>query len=74
MLRTMIRFRRLLGQRSLHVLLGALFAVLFTWPLLVSDSPRWSWISMYGTWAAAIVVTGLLSLGTEDDEGLEEEA
>lgn len=67
-------FRRLLGQRSIHVLLGALFAVLFTWPLLVSDSPRSSWISMYGTWAAAIVVTGLLSLGTEDEEDPEDEA
>lgn len=62
---------RTLGHPALHVMLGVLFAILFTWPLLASTQPVATWAFMYGAWGVAVLACAALSFGTapagEDD-------
>lgn len=60
--------RMALGQPVLHLVLGALFALLFTWPLLAFDAPLDTWTFIYCTWAMAIVVLFIASRGADAEE------
>lgn len=66
------------GDR-LHLLLGLVFAVVFTWPFLAIERPIGAWAFLYVAWAVAIGVTFALSLGVpapdeDEDDDLDEEA
>lgn len=57
------RLREILHQPALRFALGALFALLFTWPFLSIASPLVTWLFLFVVWGLCIGVMALLSLG-----------
>jgi hypothetical protein len=68
------RVRLALGRPALHAVVGALFATLFTWPIVAFDAPLNTWTLMYATWALAVVALFVLSRGEDpvDPDSLDE--
>ena len=59
----MTKLRTLLDKPALHLLLGAAFMVVFTWPFLAIEKPVDTWTFLYGAWGLAIVAIFVVSLG-----------
>ena len=60
--------RLVLGRPPIHLIAGAAFALLFTWPILAFENPLSTWAFMYFTWVAATAVLFVLSRGEEVDD------
>jgi hypothetical protein len=61
--------RTIAGMPAFHLLVGGLFALLFTWPFVALSRPVTVYCFLMGTWALSIVVAFLLSKGYEDASG-----
>ena len=57
-----------LGRPVLHLIVGAIFAGLFTWPLVAFDAPLNTWTFIYLAWGASIAVLFAFSRGEEPAE------
>jgi len=73
----MEQFQRVLGRPMLHLLLGAVFFVVFMWPFLAFSRPVDTWKWLYGSWAVAVACIAVVNIyGTsaddEDDDDDEE--
>ena len=65
------KLREALGNKALHFMLGALFAMIFSWPLFGFKNPFSTWVFMYGSWGVVVVLLAILSLSVdpvEDDD------
>lgn len=65
----MLKARTILGRPALHVMLGVIFAIIFTWPLLAIERPINTWMFLYAFWGLSVFWCGLLALGEEATEG-----
>jgi hypothetical protein len=61
--------RTVAGMPAFHLLVGGLFALLFTWPFVALGTPSTAYCFLMGAWALSIGVAFLLSQGHEDPSG-----
>lgn len=52
-----------LGKPALHLALGLLLLLVWTWPFLNFTSHIYVWLFLYGTWGISLVIAGALSFG-----------
>ena len=60
--------RIVLGRPALHLVLGAVFVLLFSWPILASDSPLTTWSTIFVAWALSLAVSFVLSWGEDEPD------
>lgn len=60
----MTHLKRALRNPILHVLLGAFFLAVFTWPFIAFEKPIHTWMFLYGSWALAIGCAFVVSQGS----------
>ncbi|MCU0700130.1 MAG: hypothetical protein MUC96_26780 [Myxococcaceae bacterium] len=60
--------RRKLARPALHLLVAGLTFAAFHVPVLFNRGPIATWLSLYGAWAASIVVLVVLSFADDSPE------